>query len=1071
MTTSLDGCVKKGGYMKRKWIMGLSALTFVFTMLVLSVGSVTAENVQQAPVRQDDMYVGREFNEMYDKLFEDFNRELGVVGDTGLWWDSVDGTGTYFSSYHLKADYSTSAGTTLDAPIYKVGSPTNAQGEFENLVIEMTGLNGASIDDLVLAFRLNDNYADIYVDFDELLDPDLQPLPEFDGTPQQYVISVTNSLDGKNFELIPGKTGDPTVAAGSAIQGLHFMSKTSGGSGTLELTKIYWTSEANPVFAADDSNYALLDDFMRENIFEGADNIWWRGSDSTFKIIGNHLVLDSSEMVTPSCELDVTAGGVCVDVTNATVFDNFDRTVLDPGTDNHYWYDAGNASVPDNALVLDATGMVHAYYKSAAKPSVNNMDAPLPYLVLKMKADAGTDLGSFRMQTIVGSTSSAERFFNAGNLVGPDGVAIQEVTTEWQYFVIDLAQSGLDLAHEGLTLTFGDWGAGVLHIDEILYADEKSLDAFVQPAIYRSAGYDNSNADGTYDNVVLRIRGELGTEDVMVAPFYVIDGVDTLGTPVALSTLLGPDGLAVPALTTDFQGLVVNFSENGWDNNVNGFKFMTPEGQQSNVYIDQVFFTNMEYDASLLDLTFPVLDAADIKVFDHFERDDVGATLDYDPANPDAIASDMDFIIAYAGLERMSMEDGQLVFDTTVNTNYMQYTVGSMARSNDGAYQYVVFKLKGSDGALLSNFRFQTIDTGGARSDAIWANGEMKSGAGLNTVTAFDDDSYPYVDEDGYVYLIVDLVESGFSADVSGFDLFYSGGGKLYIDAIFFANATSAEVDVENRMVFDDFDRAAVNTDNPTEVAKYWYDTGSTSIVDGAMVMNASDNGDETFAHAWYRTAGYPNNMDNALPYMLITMKGSAGTTLESFRMHTIVGSNTSDDKFFNAGNLVGPDGQPIPALTEEYQTFVIDLQLSGLDVAHEGYGLIFGDWAGGELSISEVAYAGNVPVLPAVQTAIDGYSYPTPLTCDEGYTLIDGECIEDEDEEPITCDTDQTLVDGQCIDNVPDPDPDPDPEPEPEPEPEDSGCFGAFGLQNLAVISGVAILGVMGLAVLRKRH
>lgn len=585
----------------------LWALLLIVTVGLLAAVAPGAAQIQTAPVRSDGVYVGRIFDPGFDKLFDDFDRPiLQAVEGTGLWWATTEGTDVRLTERdgYLRAVYSTTLGTTKDAPIYKAASPANTQGAYDFLVLVMRGSAGASIEDLILSFRYDDNYADIDVDFVDLYDPDFEPLPELTGEWQVYIIDLVNSLDERVFERLPDRFGPETIPAGRSIAGFHLMAKASGsGSGIVDIREVYWSRDAVTLgYTATPDNF-LLDDFEREVVWETNPDIWWRGAGPGSFIVGRWLA--------------------------------FDHTA--------------------------------------------------------------------------------------------------------------------------------------------------------KPAVYMAAGYDNANAPGTYENFALRLRGAEGGEDLVIYPFYVVDGQDVLGEGRLLSELKGPDGETVPALTREFQNLVINFEASGWDRRVNGFRFESKPGEQGLVYIEQIFFTNMAYDASEIATEYPVLDYENIVVFDDFERGVLGATPDYDPNNPVALENGLYFIIAYAGMNRLSIEHGALVFDSTENPDYIQYTSAG-SRFNDGSYRYVVFRVKGEEGASLDNFRIATLDEGGARSPVVWANGGLKSGKGLAT-PQLDAAGYPYSYEDGWIDLIVDLAASNLTTTVSGFDLFYGGSGRLLIDTIFFANA------------------------------------------------------------------------------------------------------------------------------------------------------------------------------------------------------------------------------------------------------------------------------------------
>ena len=158
------------------------------------------------------------------------------------------------------------------------------------------------------------------------------------------------------------------------------------------------------------------------------------------------------------------------------MFDDFNRDTLipaDPSSINKWYIEAANATIVDNCLLLNATGFVHSYYKSAGYP--NNFDEPKEYFVLKMKGEEGATLESFRISVITDQGESPERFANQGQLVSSPYVPIAELTEDFQEYIIDLQASNLPVRAQGVIITFGDWSEGKLYIDEIYFADKVNL--------------------------------------------------------------------------------------------------------------------------------------------------------------------------------------------------------------------------------------------------------------------------------------------------------------------------------------------------------------------------------------------------------------------------------------------------------------------------------------------------------------------------------------------------------------------------------------------------------------------
>src|SRR5690606_12551260 len=141
--------------------------------------------------------------------------------------------------------------------------------------------------------------------------------------------------------------------------------------------------------------------------------------------------------------------------------------------------------------VLDATGNKHSYIKFAS-PN-NNSEALKKYLVLKMKGEEGTTLESFRINMINEDGDSPISFYNAGQLVSFPGVSIPQVSTEYQYFIIDLEASGLPVNAQGIVVTFGDWDEGKLIIDEIFFADSVDQLELIEDALEKIDNPDDEN--------------------------------------------------------------------------------------------------------------------------------------------------------------------------------------------------------------------------------------------------------------------------------------------------------------------------------------------------------------------------------------------------------------------------------------------------------------------------------------------------------------------------------------------------------------------------------------------------
>ena len=271
-------------------------LTVFLLVTMLNFSLLYAQNIMIASVREDDRYLGREFDPKFDRLYDDFTRKhLENIEGTKLTYVATSGKGVYLTERknHLEAYYSSTIGVTKDAPVYKVASPANTGGSYPFLVFIMKGEDGASINDLYISFRYNDNHEDIDVDLTQLYDPDLYPLPELTNEYQVYIIDLASSLDGKTFVR---KDGTGEIPAGAALAGFHLLAKTTAGEGTLYIKEVYWSKDPNTTCFTDDENNSLLDDFNREVLSDTTGTtIWWRGGSRESRIIGQHLVLDYTQ--------------------------------------------------------------------------------------------------------------------------------------------------------------------------------------------------------------------------------------------------------------------------------------------------------------------------------------------------------------------------------------------------------------------------------------------------------------------------------------------------------------------------------------------------------------------------------------------------------------------------------------------------------------------------------------------------------------------------------------------------------------------------------------------------------
>lgn len=751
------------------------------------------------------------------------------------------------------------------------------------------------------------------------------------------------------------------------------------------------------------------------------------------------------------------------------MFDNFERATMDAATEAGLWWASSESEV--KATFTERTGVLHVEYSGASttadasiyKAASNaNSEGTYAYLVFKMK---GT--GSIKDLDLLFRYDDNHDLIRVSfdEILDPDGEVFPELSDEYHLYIVNIADTldGLEYTRDGETtvpagtqmagfhLVSKEGKTGVVEIDEVYYTSNENtlgynkdtdslFDNFVDKtnpneaasgvwwcgsvgeiigkhlrmpvtSTYKAASYDVSNATDTYKYMVIKARGEKGAETFSIKPFWVADG-DKWGESIAYASLVGPDETALPALGTSFTGLVIDLEKSGiTPKNINGLEITSNNGT---IYVDQIFFTNMEYDASEVCTDFPVLNTTDIVLFDDFNRDTLGVQSDYVANEPVAVANDLDYIISYAGMDRLSIVDGALVMDCTTNSDYLQLCEASTRYKNDGTYPYLVMKVKVTDGGTLENFRIKT-SVEGTRSNDVWANGGLKSGKGFLVATELTE-NYRYTTEDGYMYMIVDLASSGLNTEFDGIDFFYSGSGKLWIDAVFFAKAGKESVDTSKVITFDDFNRTDVNHND------WWQDTNAT-VEGNALKLDATNN-----EYRYYRTARPTNNSDYNYQYLSITMKGTEGTTLNSFRF--CVDENPSADTttyFVNQGNIVLADGTVLTPemLTTEYKEFIIDMAASKMTgYKAPGLSVHFGSWTDGIIYIDEIKYYGSTDICSKIEEklislAADKSKRPldTPVVTIEGKVVTISAVLQAEkyeiyvDGELVTT-TDELVVD-----------------------------------------------------------
>jgi len=283
---------------------------------------------------------------------------------------------------------------------------------------------------------------------------------------------------------------------------------------------------------------------------------------------------------------------------------------------------------------------------------------------------------------------------------------------------------------------------------------------------------------------------------------------------------------------------------------------------------------------------------------------------------------------------QLYIEDGAVVFDCTTEAGYINFVEASH-HLNDETHQYMVFKMKVDQGGNYANFRLQTKTSG-----VVWSSAFMAA-PGLGS---FDS---PYVTNDGWTYVVVDLELSGIGTAIDELTLYYSTEGRLIIDSIFFANNEFTRLDLANQTIAD------------------------TSEV--TQVFSAGDD----YA---YNHLGLANNNPLNQRYLVLLLKG---TGLDNFRIQTYDGEVSSEVKYLN--QMIGIDGHAYTTAdisNTEYRYLAIDLLASGMQLNPDGIHLHLNN---AKIYIAEIFFADEV--LPYQETVLASYAPVTP-------TVVDGSAI-----------------------------------------------------------------------------
>lgn len=120
-----------------------------------------------------------------------------------------------------------------------------------------------------------------------------------------------------------------------------------------------------------------------------------------------------------------------------------------------------------------------------------------------------------------------------------------------------------------------------------------SIDGNALKLEFGSAGWFGTGGGidaSAYKYIVIRVKGAAGGEGAAFDLNYAVgDQVKTVGK--AFADLVGPSGDKVPAITKDYQDIVIDMKANGIESGIQAFHFNFHDGASGTLWIDSISFT------------------------------------------------------------------------------------------------------------------------------------------------------------------------------------------------------------------------------------------------------------------------------------------------------------------------------------------------------------------------------------------------------------------------------------------------------------------------------------------------
>jgi len=926
----------------------------------------------------------REFNEKYDAVFEDFARE--DISDTVTALGDVDlGEKAYLSVTFTDAD----SGTPDDA-IFKQGQPGD-QGVGNIVLIMRSPDADVTLDELILGTRYSDNHQVYAKSFSELVNGDLEDLPELTGEWQKYIINFANSYeDDEVYKDASGNATSVKVNAGQIV-GLHIYA-ANGASGTLEIKSVYTTTDDV------DNNAAVR---VMWNDFLGADtvdktkssNAWWAGSSKgiirkrTVTIAKDGVLNVVKEATTGKYQYAVieTEGdsanlqvATTTDGTTWSDYAQYENAVAINEVKGFSLKYVGESEVVIKRIFLtnfqeDAVASKYPYIDPNTTQKFDDFNVPQSEIT-----DNYEDMStrpemvpanlyyrlSYRNSNLV-EVKDGALVLDASELAENDFINFKSETRTpavgYSYVVFKMkAEAGATLDGFRFNLGAGDyiWGNGGLLSDVGLPI----------------AGLDASNPYHTEDGwyyVIVNIDASglqlpengastvdlyySGTGKLYIDEIFFANDLFDEDSAVELTDMIKK---YEPTDSSGYQYLGYVYANNYLNHRY--LKLTFKDAQEADLGTLRFEFSTGETvwfseNAQGTFLTangtkIPAITEAEQTVYIDLVASGVKPDFKFFHIHSNGTATgnfeitEAELISKYA--DAFDLENTLVLNDSgspfikayhPTDPNGYEY-LGYVYAPNTDRHPYMLISYKGAEGADLSNIRLQFIDGG-----TFWFS-ENEQGT-LRTISG---GLIPAVTEEEQT-VIIDLAASGVDLDFEGFHIHSNGletGDFEITDARLLSKVDKPELDVDGGLVLNDAEGSFIKAYHPTKTDGYEY-------------------------------LGYVKAPNIArYKYMLLTYKGAEGADLSNLRLEFQEGQVFWFSE--NAqGTLKTVTGDLIPAVSTEEQTVIIDLAASGVDLDFQGFHIHSSGVQTGDFEIINAKLIGEKVIYPDLMEQLP--VYPTP--------------------------------------------------------------------------------------------